>query len=83
MVPQRLQTPLLYPDGSVGFLFGDSDGGPLSSADLLRFDVNASTNLVDWEILTNSLTLTNGFLWLIDDSGTNWPQRFYRISERP
>jgi hypothetical protein len=83
MVSQQLQTPVLYPDGSFGFLFGDSDGGQLSSADLPRFEVNASTNLVDWEILTNSLTLTNGLLWLWDDSATNWPQRFYRVSERP
>lgn len=47
--------------------------GPLS--------VRISTNLVDWMALPNALSLTNGMLQLEDNSGTNWPARFYRLLE--
>ncbi|HEY5912439.1 MAG TPA: immunoglobulin domain-containing protein [Verrucomicrobiae bacterium] len=83
MVPQRLQTPVLNPDGSVALVFSDSDGGLLSAADLPHFEVDSTTNLLDWEILTNALTLTNGMLWYSDEASTNYPQRFYRVRENP
>jgi hypothetical protein len=83
MVPQLLQTPERSPNGAIGLFSGDSDGGLLSPDDFWHFDASASTNLVDWEVLTNSLTLTNGLLWLLDDSATNESQRFYRVLERP
>lgn len=83
MVPQRIQAPLLNPDGSIGLLSGDYDGGQIPAADLNHFEVISSTNLLDWEVLTNSLSLTNGLLWFSDDPPTNRPQRFYRLRELP
>lgn len=83
MVPQQLQPPLLSGDGSLVIFSGDSDGGQVSSADVPHFEVNISSNLVNWDVLTNALALTNGVLWFSDDPPTNHPQRFYRLRELP
>ena len=81
LVPQRLSAPRLLPDGGFGFSSGDADGGPLQPGDLAGFQVQASTNLVDWNKLAGALTLTNGVLQLHDSAVTNAPMRFYRIIE--
>ena len=81
LVPQRLVPPTLLSDGTRVVLSGDADGGLLSTHDLANFDLYASTNLISWVRLTNSLSLTNGQLRLWDCDSTNLPQRFYRIVE--
>jgi hypothetical protein len=81
LVPQLLGTPTLSPDGTLQFTSTDANGGLLSPSDLANFEAQASTNLVDWVTLTNALSLTNGMLQLQDNSGTNWPARFYRLIE--
>jgi len=80
-VPQRLCTPAWGPDGSFVFWSGDADGGSLCPGDLAGFEVQASTNLVDWMTLSNALTLTNGALRLEDPAAVNCPMRFYRLIE--
>jgi Immunoglobulin domain len=80
VTPQYLRVPVLESNDTVRILFGDSDGGSLSSNDMSNFEVRASSNLIDWETLTNTLALTNGFMFLEDSAG--YPQRFYRILER-
>jgi uncharacterized repeat protein (TIGR03803 family) len=42
-----------------------------------QFQIQVSTNLVDWNILTN-LSLTNGTAQLYDPISSNSPTRFYR-----
>ncbi len=83
LVPQKLGNPVLLPDGTLQLTSGDADGGLLSPSDLASFEAQASTNLTDWVTLSNSLSLTNGMLWLQDSPATNCPQRFYRIIENP
>ncbi|MDB6025091.1 MAG: hypothetical protein JWM68_1314 [Verrucomicrobiales bacterium] len=80
-VPQRLASPTLLPDGSVLLTASDADGGLLSSADLLNFEVQRSTNLVQWTLLPDALTLTNGVLHLQGNSVSNDVIQFYRIIE--
>ena len=80
--PQKLGSPLWLPGGGIALTSGDADGGVLSPGDLSAFQAQASTNLVDWVTLPNSLTLTNGLLLLRDPDGTNCPARFYRIIEQ-
>lgn len=80
-VPQRLGTPCLLSDGTCVILSGDADGGLLATNDLANFDLYASTNLENWLLLTNCLSLTNGQLVLYDTGSTNLPQRFYKIIE--
>ena len=83
LVRQSLLPPLPGADGAIQLLFGDSDGGQLSAADAAGFRVFATTNLVDWDLLTNPVTPTNGLLLLQDPAATNFPRRFYRVVEQP
>src|SRR6185369_9784325 len=82
LVAERLSQPTLLPGDRLQLLFADADGGALlTTNDLATFDVLASTNLVDWAVITNALTLTNGSI-LFQDSTTNYPARYYRVRER-
>ncbi|HEX7618105.1 MAG TPA: hypothetical protein VF480_05225, partial [Verrucomicrobiae bacterium] len=80
-VPQMLGTPAFQPDGSILLSSTDVGGGQLSSTDLANFQVQVSTNLVDWMTLSNGLTLTNGVIRLQDPGATNSAARYYRILE--
>jgi hypothetical protein len=81
LVAERLSAPTLLPGGRLQLLFTDADGGALlTTNDLATFDVLASTNLSDWTVITNALTLTNGNI-LFEDSTTNYPARFYKVRE--
>jgi alpha-tubulin suppressor-like RCC1 family protein len=81
LVPQLLSTPRLLPNGALQFTSTDVGGGLLAPADLSDFEVQASSNLVNWASLPNALSLTNGLLQLQDATSTNSPSRFYRIIE--
>jgi hypothetical protein len=83
LVPQRLSAPQFFPDGSFGFSSRAADGGTLQPSDLAGFEVQASTNLVDWVSLPGALTLTNGVLQLRDPAAASARMRFYRIIEDP
>ena len=80
-VPQLLGVPNFQPDGSMLLSSTDADGGQLTSADLVHFQVQASTNLVDWTTLPNALVLTNGAIQLQDADAANASMRYYRIVE--
>jgi hypothetical protein len=80
-VPQQLGTPVLLPGGAFQFGSGDADGGLLQPSDLVNFEVQASTNLLDWTVLPNALSLTNGLLQLQDNGSSNFTTRYYRIVE--
>lgn len=79
--PVRLST-LDDSSASPYFRATDGQGANLTSNDVNWLEVQASTNLLDWQILSNALTFTNGALILVDEAGTNSPQRFYRLIER-
>ncbi|HXU75717.1 MAG TPA: immunoglobulin domain-containing protein [Methylomirabilota bacterium] len=79
VTPQFILTPNVDNGGNVQILFGDSDGGIMATNDVAGFQVEATTNLVDWVPLTNSLSVTNGRI-MLRDSGL-FPRRFYRILE--
>ena len=79
--PQKLGSPLPGPGGAWALTAGDADGRPLLPSDLANFQVQATTNFVDWVALLNSLTVTNGMLLLVDPDSTNYPYRFYRMIE--
>jgi hypothetical protein len=81
LASERLSAPVLLPGGQLQLLFADADGGALlTTNDIPSFEVLASTNLVDWTVLTNALSVTNGQI-LLQDSWTNAPKRFYRVLE--
>jgi hypothetical protein len=72
--------PLRILPGSLAFTNGHFEF-TLQSTQALRFEIQASTNLVNW---TNLTTLTNvtGTIPFIDTS-TNFKQRFYRARQLP
>ena len=82
LAPPTLIVPVWLPRG--GFTSPSRDAGraPLTLEDLARFELQTSTNLIDWTTLTNDLTLTNGALLPRDPAATSGPQRFYRVRER-
>jgi hypothetical protein len=82
LMAQRFQTSSRSADGSISFISSDYDGGLIPESDLTGFEASASTNLVNWEPLTNALSITNGMLLLLDPSQSNYLSRFYRIIER-
>ena len=82
LVPQRLSAPGWLPGGGFTLISGDADGGLLVPTDLGGFSAQTSTDLVNWQTLTNGLTLTNGVLQLTDPGSTNFPWGFYRVIEQ-
>jgi hypothetical protein len=81
LVPERLAAPILLPGSQLQITFSDADGGNLiTSNDLPTFTVQVSTNLTNWSVLTNALSITNGMV-LLTDTLTNSPMKYYRISE--
>jgi hypothetical protein len=83
MVPQLLGSPQAQPDGTVTLLSGDNDGGLLSASNTGTFQAWGSSDLLNWQPLSASLTLTNGSLLVQDFAATNSPLRFYRLTESP
>jgi hypothetical protein len=82
LVPQQLAQPVVLPNGAVVFFSSDVGGGLLPSSALPGFSALVSTDLVNWVVLPNALSITNGFLMLQDPDQTNSPARFYRIVEQ-
>jgi alpha-tubulin suppressor-like RCC1 family protein len=81
-VPQRLEPIAWPPQAGFALVSRDADGGLLGPEDLAGFQAQTSTNLLDWMVLTNSLTLTNGGLLLVDPELATSQQRYYRIVEQ-
>jgi hypothetical protein len=49
---------------------------------LPNFQLQVSTNLVDWTAVPNALSLTNGTLTWQDNAWNKYTRRFYRIVEQ-
>jgi hypothetical protein len=81
LVPERLTSAVMQPDGTFTFYAGDADGAPLLPGDLAGFTPQTSTNLLDWMPLTNALSFSNGLLFIRDAGASNYPARFYRVIE--
>jgi hypothetical protein len=80
--PSRLQSPERLAGGGFRLLFGNGQGWPLGLADAAYYEVRASTNLVNWLPLLDSLSVSNGLLFLNDAGNVFMPERFYRVIER-
>jgi hypothetical protein len=78
-VPQLLSHPRLVPPAAFQVSSSYADGWPISPSELSSFEAQASSNLVNWVTLPNSLALSGGSLILQDTSSANQLRRFYRI----
>ena len=79
---QRLSGPYGQSDGSVVLFSADSASVRLNAGDLPAIKFQASSNLADWFVLTNSIVVSNGVLILRDPTAKDNPQRFYRVEEQ-
>ena len=83
LVPQRFETPTLLADGRLRLPFRDQDGNVATLSYATNYFVpQISTNLVNWQAASGSLSSTNGFLVFEDATPLALPSRFYRILER-
>ena len=83
LVPQRFEAPTLLADGRLRLPFRDQDGDVATLSYATNYFVpQISTNLVDWQTASGSLSLTNGFLVFDEATPPALPSRFYRIIER-
>ena len=80
-IQQRLGSARRAPDGSMEIFSRDADGGAISAPDLPTFEAQVSTDLVNWQVFPDGLSVTNGSLLLRDPEASRWPQRFYRVVE--
>lgn len=79
VLAERFGQPALLPGEKIQLLFNDADGGAmLTTNDLAGFSVYASTNLTDWTLVTNALSLTNGSV-IFQDTITNQARRYYKV----
>lgn len=79
--PLILQQPQLQSGGGFSFLAGEAGGGLLSTQDVSAFEVQMSSNLLDWVSLPSALVLTNGRLQVLDPGALRAAVRFYRVVE--
>jgi len=77
--PAQLGVPTLMSDGSLLFSVCTTNGQSLALTNPAGVILQASSNLVDWMMLTNGLTPTNGGALLNDPAAANSPIRFYRL----
>ena len=83
MVPQRFEAPTLLADGRVRLPFRDQDGNVATQAYATNyFEVQASTNLTDWQAVSGNVSLTNGSLLFEEGTPSNSQEMFYRVIER-
>jgi hypothetical protein len=77
--PANLGMPTILPNGNLLFSVYSTNGSLLTLTNPASLLFQASSNLIDWMMLTNGLTLTNGSALLNDPSASNAPVRFYRL----
>jgi sugar lactone lactonase YvrE len=80
-VPQVLLPPQLAAGDSLLLQFQDLDGMVASLDYATNFQIQISTNLLDWRALSGPVRSTNGYLLFEDNNSSNLPDRFYRIVE--
>lgn len=80
----RLQPPERLLSGRYRLTLSNEDGVPVTSEQMNRVQVFASTNLVSslasWVQLTNAMSIFQGSIRL-EDTQTNFPRRFYQSRE--
>ena len=70
--PPRFADFATQPDGAFQMQF--------TGASNLAYEVQASTNLINWTVLGNAASSTNGLYLYLDSDATNYSFRFYRVS---
>ncbi len=80
-VPTQITHVTVTAHGATTFLFRDFDGNLLEPVHTNAFQVQSSSNLVDWVNATMPLEWVNGFLRFTDVPEGLHAQKFYRLVE--
>lgn len=82
LVPQTLQALAQDDAGKWSFKFNDADGTLLTTNELSDFEVQSTTNLVEWSTFTGSLTWTNGVIHFREPDTNTSPTRYFRVRSK-
>ncbi|MGA2176798.1 MAG: hypothetical protein ABSH38_17615 [Verrucomicrobiota bacterium] len=74
-----LAPPIAQPDGSLVITASTANGAAFSLASTSFFILQASSDLINWNALTNGLSLTNGAIDFTDFAAATNSARFYRL----
>jgi alpha-tubulin suppressor-like RCC1 family protein len=80
-VPARITQFSVAPDGTTGFQFRDSDGNALESSYTNLFQVQVSSNLVDWTSAGQPPQWNGGSLLFAEPPSGPQQRRFFRVAE--
>ena len=75
----QLSAPATQPDGSLLITAKTTIGAAFPFSNPALFVFEASSDLINWNPLTNALTLTNGAIDFLDPQIPSSPARFYRL----
>lgn len=73
--------PPLVSNGVFAVSFASRDGQPFGANEVAYFDVDVSSNLVNWDPLQAAMSVQNDGTIQVLDSTPSVRQRFYRVSE--
>jgi hypothetical protein len=77
--PVLLTAPVLQSDGSFMIAVNAPDGESFLLTNSPIFVLQATSDLLNWTPLSNSLTVTHGAINFSDPAATSTPARFYRL----
>lgn len=79
---QQLASPQVLAGGVLRLVFGDLHGDAISAPNVSRYQVEASSDLANWQVLDVPLLLVDGQLQFDDATAGNYLRRFYRVREK-
>ena len=80
-VPQLLRTPQALAGDAFRLLFGDADGAPMTDLPPAKFEVQSSSDLEHWSIVTNPISVSNGLFQVDIEGSSSVPHQFFRVVE--
>jgi hypothetical protein len=78
-IATELSAPVPQPDGSLLITASTTNGAAFPLSNPVFFVFEASSDLINWNPLTNTLTSTNGAIDFCDPQAATSPARFYRL----
>ena len=79
---QVLSSPSVLTNGTYTLTSQYADGSSMGSNSLNGFELQASSDLINWITLTNPPVLINGVLQFNESGITNYTRRFYRVMQK-
>jgi hypothetical protein len=82
IVPQTIQIQQANTSDAIRISFSDFDGQFMKPENLQFFEIQTSTNLMNWERANYEIFEEDGRLYFMETNRLTMPQKFYRIISR-